>query len=165
MNIACAFHHSLPESAVTPEAIFWNRRRFIRALTLATTAATFSACGSKENASQAADVPLPARASDALYPASRNVKFQIDDRILTPANIAGRYNNFYEFTTDKAAVARLASGLTIDPWTLQIGGLVQKPFQIGSEDLVRKFPLEERVYRLLCVEASTMVVPWLRLPF
>src|SRR2546430_17742386 len=80
MNIARAFHHSLPESAVTPEAIFWNRRRFIRALALATTAATFPACGSKGNTSQAADAPLPARASDALYPASHDPRFQIDDR-------------------------------------------------------------------------------------
>src|SRR5438105_15043027 len=155
MNMERGFHYSLPESAVTPEAIFWNRRRFIRALALATTAATFPACGSKENASQAADVPLPVRASDALYPASRNARFQIEDRMVTPAGIAGRYNNFYEFTTDKAAVARLASGLTIDPWTVEIGGLVQEPFQIGCEDLIRKFQLEQRIYRLHCAAASS----------
>src|SRR5207237_1861048 len=165
MNIARAFHHSLPESAVTSEAIFWNRRRFIRGLALATTAAAFPACGSKENASRTADVPLPARASDALYPVPRNARFQIEDRTLTPAGIAGRYNNFYEFTTDKAAVARLASGLRIDPWTVEIGGLVQKPFQIGFEDLIRKFPPEERIYRLRCVEAWSMVVPWVGFPF
>src|SRR6476660_9579790 len=165
MNIAHAFRYSLPESAVTPEAIFWNRRRFIRGLALVATAATLPACGSRENASQAADAPLPARASDALYPASRNARFQIEDRTLTPAGIAGRYNNFYEFTTDKAAVARLASGLTIDPWTIEIGGLVQKPFQVAFEDLVTKFPLEERIYRLRCVEAWSMVVPWVGFPF
>src|SRR5437763_12540384 len=129
MNIARAFHYPLPESAVTPETIFWNRRRFIRALALATTAATFPACGSKENASQAADVPLPVRASDALYPASRNARFQIEDRMVTPAGIAGRYNNFYEFTTDKAAVAGLAAGLTIDAWIIEMRGQVQKPFR------------------------------------
>jgi len=88
---------------------------------------------------------LPVRASDSLYPAMRSSRYHVDDRTLTPANIAGRYNNFYEFTTDKAAVARLASGLTIDPWTIEVGGLVQKPFQIGFEDLIRKFPLEERI--------------------
>src|SRR5438552_18241924 len=165
MNIPRASRYSLPESVVTPEEIFWNRRRFIRGLALAATGTTLSACGSKESASEATDFPLPSRPSDSLYPAMRSSRYQVDDRTLTPANIAGRYNNFYEFTTDKAAVARLASGLTIDPWTIEVGGLVQKPFQIGSEDLVRKFPLEERVYRLLCVEASTMVVPWLRLPF
>src|SRR5438477_10930259 len=116
MNIARAFHHSLPESAVTPETIFWNRRRFIRALALAATAATFPSCGSKQNASQAADVPLPVRASDALYPAPRNARCQIEDRTLTPAGIAVLYSNFYEFITVKAAVDRLASCRTIDPW-------------------------------------------------
>src|SRR5438128_5387579 len=157
MNMERGFHYSLPESAVTPEAIFWNRRRFIRALALATTAATFPACGSKGNTSQAADVPLPARASDTLYPASHNARFQIDDRTLTPAGIAGRYNNFYEFTTDKAAVARLASGLTIDPWTIEIGGLVQKPFQIGLEELFRNFQLSERINVFRLFDAGPMV--------
>lgn len=95
----------------------------------------------------------------------RNARYQVADRTLTPANIAGRYNNFYEFTTDKAAVAHLASRLTIDPWTIEVAGLVQKPFQIGFEDLIRKFPLEERIYRLRCVEAWSMVVPWVGFPF
>src|SRR5947209_10859426 len=142
MNVLRPSRYSLPESAVTPEKIFWNRRRFITGLALAATGTALAGCGSKENASDATDVPLPTRGSDALYPASRNARFQIDDRNLTPAGIAGRYNNFYEFTTDKAAVARLASGLRIDPWTVEIGGLVQKPFQIGLEDLIRKFPPE-----------------------
>ena len=95
----------------------------------------------------------------------RNGRYRVEDRTLTPSSISGRYNNFYEFTTDKAAVARLASGLTIDPWTIEVGGLVQKPFQIGFEDLVKKFPLEERIYRLRCVEAWSMVVPWVGFPF
>src|SRR5438477_10771779 len=107
MNIARAFHHSLPESAVTSEAIFWNRRRFIRGLALATTAAAFPACGSKENASRTAVVPLPSRASDALYPVPGNARFQIEDRTLTCADCAVPYNNCYVFTTDKYAVARL----------------------------------------------------------
>jgi sulfoxide reductase catalytic subunit YedY len=165
MNIPRFAKYSLPESAVTPEAIFWNRRRFLRGLALAATGTTLSACRSKESASEATDAPLPPRASDTLYPAMRSSRYQVEDRTLTSAGIAGRYNNFYEFTTDKAAVARLASGLTIDPWTIEIGGLVQKPFRIGFEDLVRKFPLEERIYRLRCVEAWSMVVPWIGFPF
>jgi len=118
MNVRQNSRCSLPESAVTPEAIFWNRREFIRRMALAATAATLPACRSKESASETADAPLPLRPSDNLYPAMRNARYQVADRTLTPANIAGRYNNFYEFTTDKAAVARLASGLTIDPWTV-----------------------------------------------
>ena len=161
MNIRRAHSYSLPESAVTPEEIFWNRRRFISGLALAATGAAFVGCGSKESGK---DTPLPVRASDSLYPALRNGRFQVEDRALTPSRIAGRYNNFYEFTTDKAAVASVASGLTIDPWTIEIGGLVEKPFQIAFEDLVKKFPLEERIYRLRCVEAWSMVVPWIGFP-
>jgi sulfoxide reductase catalytic subunit YedY len=165
MNIPRFTRYSLPESAVTPEEIFWNRRRFIKGVVLAATGATLSACGSKESASEATDAALPSRASDNLYPAMRSSKYLVEDRTLTPSGISGHYNNFYEFTTDKAAVARLAAGLTIDPWTIEIGGLVQNPFQIGFEDLVRKFPLEERIYRLRCVEAWSMVVPWVGFPF
>jgi DMSO/TMAO reductase YedYZ molybdopterin-dependent catalytic subunit len=108
---------------------------------------------------------LPPRPSDSFYPTTRNNKYQAGDRTLTPGAVAGRYNNFYEFTTDKADVARLASKLTIDPWTIEIGGLVQNPFQIGFEDLVKKLPLEERIYRMRCVEAWSMVVPWVGFPF
>jgi len=80
----------LPESAVTPEKIFWNRRRFIAGLALAATGTALVGCGSKENVSHATDIPLPARGSDALYPAARNLKYQVEDRTLTPAGIAGR---------------------------------------------------------------------------
>src|SRR5713101_3104952 len=105
MNTLRASRYSLAESAVTPEEIFWNRRRFLRGLALAATGTTLSACRSKESASESTGAPLPPRASDALYPPMRSSKYQVDDRTLTPAEVAGRYNNFYEFTTDKAAVA------------------------------------------------------------
>jgi methionine sulfoxide reductase catalytic subunit len=122
-----------------------------------------SGCNSKE--AESTGTELPRRPSDILYPATHNNRYQAEDRTLTPAAVAGRYNNFYEFTTDKADVARLASKLTIDPWTIEIGGLVQNPFQIGFEDLTKKFPLEERIYRMRCVEAWSMVVPWVGFPF
>jgi sulfoxide reductase catalytic subunit YedY len=158
--------YSLPESQVTPEAAFWNRREFLRGLALAAAAAALPACNSKEDiATEPTGTDLPPRPSDTLYPPTRNDKYKAGDRKLTPATVAGHYNNFYEFTTDKADVARLASKLTIDPWTIEIGGLVQNPFQIGFEDLVKKFPLEERIYRMRCVEAWSMVVPWVGFPF
>ena len=166
MNRSCSSSYSLLQSQTTPEPTFWNRREFLRGLALVTTGVALSACGSKENDStEQGMIDLPPRPSDALYPPARNTKYQVSDRMQTPAGIAGRYNNFYEFTTDKADVARLASKLTIDPWTIEIGGLVQKPFEIGFEDLIRKFPLEERVYRMRCVEAWSMVVPWTGFPF
>lgn len=144
--------------------MFRTRREFLKALALAAGGAVLSACNSRDNI-EAVEGDLPARPSDALYPAARNDKYQVTDRVLTPAGVAGRYNNFYEFTTVKADVARLASKLTIDPWTIEIGGLVQNPFRIGFEDLVKRFPLEERIYRMRCVEAWSMVVPWVGFPF
>src|SRR5207244_10661296 len=104
MNILRAAHYSLPESAVTPEKIFWNRRQFITGLALAATGTALAGCGSKENVSDATNVPLPVRGSDALYPAARNLKYQVRVQTLTPDRIADRYNTCYEFTTDKAAV-------------------------------------------------------------
>src|SRR2546430_16586767 len=84
MNILRAAHYSLPESAVTPEAIFRNRRRFLRGLALAATSVALPACRSKESASEATDAPLPPRASDSLYPAMRSSRYHVDDRTLTP---------------------------------------------------------------------------------
>ena len=166
MHLSRSLSYALPASKITPEATFWNRRQFLRGLALAASGVALYGCGSKVNVSSEEIVTdLPPRPSDVLYPPARNGKYQAADRTLTPAGIAGRYNNFYEFTTDKADVARLASKLTIDPWTIQVSGLVQKPFQIGFEDLIKKFPLEERVYRMRCVEAWSMVVPWIGFPF
>lgn len=166
MHLSRSSSYSLPRSKITPETTFWNRREFLKRLALATSGVALSGCGSKSDLSSEQTVPdLPPRPSDVLYPPAHNGKYQAPDRTLTPAGIAGRYNNFYEFTTDKADVARLASRLTIDPWTIEISGLVQKPFQIGFEELIKKFPLEERVYRMRCVEAWSMVVPWSGFPF
>jgi sulfoxide reductase catalytic subunit YedY len=71
------------------------------------------------------------------------------------------YNNFYEFGFDKEDPARLAQGLTIDPWSVEIAGLVDKPGTYSLDDLVRGMPLEERIYRFRCVEAWSMVIPWI----
>ncbi|MYK32860.1 MAG: protein-methionine-sulfoxide reductase catalytic subunit MsrP, partial [Boseongicola sp. SB0670_bin_30] len=70
------------------------------------------------------------------------------------------YNNFYEFGTDKGDPARYAGELTTDPWTIEIGGLVDRPGAYGLEDILKDVTLEERIYRLRCVERWAMVVPW-----
>lgn len=79
------------------------------------------------------------------------------------AHVSG-YNNFYEFGTDKADPARYAQQLVTDPWSIQVSGLVKRSGQITLEDLLKRFPLEERIYRLRCVEAWSMVVPWIGFP-
>ncbi|EEQ9295594.1 TPA: protein-methionine-sulfoxide reductase catalytic subunit MsrP, partial [Escherichia coli] len=74
------------------------------------------------------------------------------------------YNNFYEFGLDKADPAANAGSLKTDPWTLKISGEVAKPLTLDHDDLTRRFPLEERIYRMRCVEAWSMVVPWIGFP-
>jgi len=81
------------------------------------------------------------------------------DEPLTPYKDVTTYNNFYEFSTDKDGPAKLAQKFTTRPWTVQVDGLVQKPLTFSIEDLL-KFSLEERVYRLRCVEGWSMVIPW-----
>ena len=71
------------------------------------------------------------------------------------------YNNFYEFTTSKEKVKELAHTLNTDSWTIEIDGLVEKPMTIDVQDLIKKYTLEERVYRFRCVEGWSMVVPWI----
>jgi sulfoxide reductase catalytic subunit YedY len=78
----------------------------------------------------------------------------------TPWKSITTYNNFYEFGTSKEDPARLAGSMKTRPWTLAIEGEVKKPQLIGIEDILRMFPLQERIYRLRCVEAWSMVVPW-----
>ena len=83
---------------------------------------------------------------------------------LTPYDAATTYNNFYEFGTDKSDPARYADAMTTDPWEIKVGGLVNKPGKLHLEDILSGFDLEERIYRFRCVEAWSMVVPWIGFP-
>ena len=83
---------------------------------------------------------------------------------VTPFQYASSYNNFYEFGTDKGDPARYAAEMTVDPWSVEITGEVAKPGKIAIEDLLAGVDLEERTYRLRCVEAWSMVIPWIGFP-
>ena len=84
---------------------------------------------------------------------------------LTPLAAVTSYNNFYEFGLDKDDPARNAGTLKPSPWTLKVGGLVNRPLEIDVDDWIAKAPLEERVYRMRCVEGWSMVIPWIGFPF
>ncbi len=142
----------LRESEATPEAVYFSRRELI-AGSLAFSAAAVS--GGPAFA-QWADPTFD------LYPARRNDAFKLD-REITAERYAADYNNFYEFGSSKS-VAAAARSLKTRPWTVAVDGLVEKPFEIGFDDLVRKVPLEERLYRHRCVEAWAMAVPWTGFP-
>jgi len=146
----------LPESEATPEAVFRDRRRLIQA----------AAAGSIA----AAAWPVAARAATTeadptadLYPGPRNPAYTLD-RPLTPEEVATTYNNFYEFGSSKGIWKRARDNLRIRPWTVHLDGDVEKPVEIGFDDLVRKLGVEERLYRHRCVEAWAMAVPWSGFP-
>ncbi|HZB91333.1 MAG TPA: protein-methionine-sulfoxide reductase catalytic subunit MsrP [Stellaceae bacterium] len=140
----------LPESAATPEAVFRDRRRLLQAMGMGAMLAT--APGG------AALAAVPADPSAGLYPAKRNNRYTLD-RPITDEKLATTYNNFYEFGSQKT-IAGEAQALPIRPWTVTLDGMVEKPLQIGIDDLLKRVSLEERLYRHRCVEAWSMAVPW-----
>jgi sulfoxide reductase catalytic subunit YedY len=89
--------------------------------------------------------------------------FRVDEP-LTSLEQVGNYNNFYEFSTDKESVAVAAAGFVTKPWTVAVEGMVHKPKVFDLDEILRLGPLEERVYRMRCVEGWSMLIPWAGLP-
>ena len=151
-------------SEITPEHLYLSRRRFLAGAGAAAAGAFLSACGVP--APPASPTAAPAtRASatpDRSTPQAGSTTDELGDKLTSYEAITG-YNNYYEFSLDKTAVARAAQGFKTLPWTVQVGGLVNKPQTFGIEDLL-KFTQEERIYRLRCVETWSMVIPWTGLP-
>jgi len=142
----------LPEIQATPESVFLNRRQLMAA-------GAGLIAGAALPGIAAAEVPDPTL---DLYPAKRNETYKLDVP-LTKAEDAANYNNFYEFGMSKDIVDA-SHRLATRPWSIEVDGMVDKPFEIGFDDLVRKLPLEERLYRFRCVEAWAMAVPWTGIP-
>ena len=145
----------LPENAATPEAIFRDRRRIIKAA--AAGPILLAGAGAFGPLARAAEGESSDPSAD-LYPVERNESFKLD-RALTDEEIVTTYNNYYEFGSSKN-IWRDAQELPIRPWTVQISGMVEKEFEIGIDELLAKMPLEERLYRHRCVEAWSITVPW-----
>jgi sulfoxide reductase catalytic subunit YedY len=140
---------TIAASEITPEAVFLDRRNFIAA----SAAAVLPWPGAAEEGSSG-QVVLPHKPDPHSDLAAEK----------TPEAAVTSYNNFYEFGTDKSDPARHAHEMTTDPWTVSVGGLVNRPGSLHLEDLLRGFDLEERIYRFRCVEAWSMVVPWIGFP-
>ncbi len=151
------------EREATPESVYVNRRAFLRALGAGSVGAGLFLAGCGLRASDAESPPPPPRDPAGRYPAPRNPRFTLD-RPLTDEKIAAHYNNFYEFSAGKEAVAPRTRNFRIRPWTLEVTGLVSKPRTFDVDDLVRTMPIEERLYRHRCVEAWAMAVPWTGFP-
>ena len=136
----------IPSSEITSEHEYLSRRKFLRNTALIAAGAVFLA---------ACDVKTPT--VGALTPAV-GVTPQADTT--NSLEDITHYNNYYEFSTDKTAVADLAKNLVISPWTVNVTGMVKNPGTYDLDALRSKFPTEERIYRLRCVEGWSMVIPW-----
>ncbi len=146
-------------SEITDETLYLNRRSFMAgAAALAVGSAV--AAGAFRSASGASSLVPPPGAPLA---AKRNPIYALPDPP-TKFEDATTYNNFYEFGVEKDDPARLAKSLRTRPWTVEVGGLVHKPKTFDVDELARLAPLEERVYALRCVEAWSMVIPWIGYP-
>ena len=159
MNVIRRRGWELPESQATPEHLFLSRRALLGAAASTAAIGLTSAPAIAQRVSDLANLPDP---TADLYPAKRNEKYVLD-RPLTDEKANANYNNFFEFGSSKT-IARAAQALKIRPWTVKIDGMVEKPFEIGIDDLIRKMPLEERLYRMRCVEAWSMTIPWTGFP-
>jgi methionine sulfoxide reductase catalytic subunit len=146
-------------SEITDENLYFNRRNFIRgAILAATTTATGwlykSLTTYKEQAQPTSRIETASSQSDGLLP---------NDKPNTFEEITN-YNNFYEFTTNKQAVASVAKNFVSSPWSVEVSGLANKPKTFALEDLIRLGQPEERIYRHRCVEGWSMVIPWVGFP-
>jgi methionine sulfoxide reductase catalytic subunit len=154
----------IKDSEVTDKHLYLNRRLFIRGAALATTATATTLLYRKLN-----PPPVEVQKGQPLSSITKKnseeaVKegFIVRDQLTSFEDITN-YNNFYEFSTDKSSVASAAQGFITRPWQVSVGGLVNKPSTFELDDLL-KFPQEERIYRLRCVEGWSMVIPWIGFP-
>ena len=159
----------VPSFEITPEGLYLRRREFIRnaALFTATSAGVGGGLlwlmqGGRAEPKRPATEVATAAAQPALTIARRGL--YVTDEAQTPYRDVTTYNNFYEFGTEKSDPAERAATLRTHPWTIAVEGEVSRPQVIDIDTLLEWFPLEERVYRMRCVEAWSMVIPWLGFP-
>jgi sulfoxide reductase catalytic subunit YedY len=178
---------------VTPEHLYLSRRKFIKGLTVTAGALALGACAPKSanqsgtSIDSATATPVPAEpgptatttpgqadptpaqpASEPVFPTVSADADELGDELTSQAAVDS-YNNYYEFSLDKEAVASLSEGFETSPWTIEVGGLVNKPktfdiAELRGQTTSAGFPQEERIYRMRCVEAWSMVIPWIGFP-
>ena len=139
----------IKSSEITPKSLYLSRRDFLKTAGIITAGSLLAACAPN----------LPETSSPPVNLSSNQIADELGNPLNSYEEITN-YNNFYEFTTDKAKVADLVGTLVTEPWTVEVSGFVNKPGTFGVEDLIRMFQPEERIFRLRCVEAWSMVIPW-----
>ena len=143
--------HKIKSADITPKEVFNNRRNLLKILTLGSLAAGFSSSLQSD--------AFAVGESNKKLKAKFNQKYSVNDK-QTSFKDATTYNNFYEFGMDKDDPARYGKSLITRPWTVSVEGLVQKPQVFDFDSLIKLSVMEERVYRMRCVEGWSMVIPW-----
>lgn len=134
---------------ITPEELYRSRRAFLkRGLTLTSTAALLAACK-----------PSVLEPTPTVNPAITGLVDELGSNYTSEEDITG-FTNYYEFSSNKLKPTELARDFVTSPWTIQIGGMVNNPQEISVDDLITRYPIFERVYRMRCVEGWSMVIPW-----
>jgi sulfoxide reductase catalytic subunit YedY len=156
---------NIRSSEITPEKAYVNRRLFMRGAILAGSVTATGLIYRKLNPPSAVVEERPKIAGLVKPPSDEAMRkgFKVDEAPTSFEDITN-YNNFYEFSTEKRAVASEARGFVTRPWTVEVGGLVNKPKTFDIEDLLKLAPPEERIYRHRCVEGWSMVIPWVGFP-
>ena len=153
---ARGFDHPL-SSEITPQSTYQGRRDLIKLMATGAAGAALASWAGRQALAQG--VAKPGKLA-ALAGGKSAVAGAVTMEKVTEYKDATNYNNFYEFGTDKADPAKNAHTLKTTPWNVEVEGLVKKPARYTLEDLIKISPLEERIYRLRCVEGWSMVIPW-----
>jgi len=143
-------------SEITPRPIYSERRYFLKQLAQGVAGASLATWASRQ---AIAGIAAPGKLAPLPGTASSIAGAMLMEKITTYQD-AATYNNFYEFGTDKADPARNAHTLKTKPWAVEVEGLVKKPGRWGVEDIIKWSAMEERIYRMRCVEGWSMVIPW-----
>ena len=152
-------------SEITPEHLYMSRRKFLKGMgALAATSLALEACRSETSTPPPAtpEEASPTPSPQAVTPTASASEDDMGNAA-TSEKAINTYNNFYEFSLGKEEVARLSQNFKTSPWTMEVGGLVNKPRAFDLDDL-KEFTEQERIYRMRCVEGWSMVIPWLGFP-
>ncbi|MHB1344632.1 MAG: protein-methionine-sulfoxide reductase catalytic subunit MsrP [Thermoleophilia bacterium] len=147
----------IDRSKITPEHIYLSRRKFMVGVAAVAGGALLAGCGldGRGDAGGTTTTGAPGPVGGAGDELGNQ---------LTTYDAVTNYNNFYEFSLDKEEVAALSAGFVTEPWTVEVGGMVEAPRKYSIDELLALYPEEERIYRMRCVEGWSMVIPWLGFP-
>ena len=152
------FKHPV-SSEITPQSVYNRRRELLKGIAALTAGSGLASWAARDALAESAWGARPGKLA-ALNASLSKVEGVFTMDKVTPYKDASSYNNFYEFGTDKADPAANAHTLKTSPWSVEIEGMVKKPGKFALEDLLKLSPLEERIYRMRCVEGWSMVIPW-----